>query len=1029
MDIQPWFLVTFLVLILPNIYVTTIKNKLHVFTKEWDKEWIVKNTTTLPLGSVTDERLEDFPILEETPLKYTSAFHSSFSFSVFSNTKWKMRLLMSDDLSPMDYLGQGDVNNWTQYSVVTIKNTTYIYRKKSTEYWERDFKPTSITLFSTKKIFLRPQFCWCYKTRFCNMVLKTIFADDFLWSNSTSKELTTIEIHPNRNTSLLLYTSLCAECILDVSVNNGDSFRIFQTHPEKHNVQFWQTKKIDLGDDYQKKNIILTFNKTIFHPDVLGFWAIDFKLCNIIKEKSIVKGMSKKTKCFDLEHFKVNSLHKLKNSETRTESPHFSSDIRVTTETESFTVTSFANKKENKNYVNDTEAMKNITFREVKNNEENSSVFLTVINVMTLSGTQSSTVTSLIDTKTNNDNYVNVTKVTKTRTFREDNNNEENSSVFLTVIVIIAPQLFLCIFVIVLFKKQLRKMCYKINPDRDPENMPLQSVEIESKNNMYIKKANFLEILYRKLENHEFNEEFSTLPAFADKTLAALRNKNKNRNSIRINLPYDHNRVILKELDGVGTGDYINASYIDGFNRSRAYIASQGPKFSTLKDFWRMIWQENIELIIMATNFMTDNAKNRLCAEYLPSGLDAVFECGRITVTLVDELNCGNYVKRKLTVRYSEYQREIWHIHINWRSECQLLYPNDLISVIKEIKKLYEKTLHPILIHSGFGTTRTGLFILCDMALKMLEQCNAVNVYDLAEKLRKQRYNVINSMQQYILAHLVVAEYIMEEEYRSKSLHTNHYENIGENLKNQLIYLKKLCEHDKIVHRWMPQATKYTFPTVFVDSYEKYEKYILTPQPITNDENKFAEFWILLAEKSIDCIVFLNKMKKSLQLYPCRIEYENVIVKVECIKITKPCTYTLRTMSLLIYDKASKKIEHQKEVVFYELKERAIFACKILLTLLCEVKKFKKIALSCNDEFKMCGLFLVLAYIIEKYETELKLDVINAVRVARRSGTEFLDTTKQLQRVYLCIREYLKNFQRYNFIDDNCSSTQASTFV
>lgn len=39
-------------------------------------------------------------------------------------------------------------------------------------------------------------------------------------------------------------------------------------------------------------------------------------------------------------------------------------------------------------------------------------------------------------------------------------------------------------------------------------------------------------------------------------------------------------------------------------NRLRAYIACQSPKFNTVRDFWRMVWQENVELIIMATNFI-----------------------------------------------------------------------------------------------------------------------------------------------------------------------------------------------------------------------------------------------------------------------------------------------------------------------------------------------------------------------------------------------------------------------------------------
>ncbi|KAI8958406.1 hypothetical protein F5Y11DRAFT_360032 [Daldinia sp. FL1419] len=65
-------------------------------------------------------------------------------------------------------------------------------------------------------------------------------------------------------------------------------------------------------------------------------------------------------------------------------------------------------------------------------------------------------------------------------------------------------------------------------------------------------------------------------------------------------LPFEHARVRLADR-AQGACDYINASHVQASRSHKRYIASQGPLPATFDDFWSVIWDQDVRVIVMLT--------------------------------------------------------------------------------------------------------------------------------------------------------------------------------------------------------------------------------------------------------------------------------------------------------------------------------------------------------------------------------------------------------------------------------------------
>ena len=155
-----------------------------------------------------------------------------------------------------------------------------------------------------------------------------------------------------------------------------------------------------------------------------------------------------------------------------------------------------------------------------------------------------------------------------------------------------------------------------------------------------------------KDSDYGFQHEFELLPdRFTDRT---SRSGDMKENIFKNRYPdikcYDQTRVKLSAMNGVVGSDYINANFVIGYKERKKFICAQGPMDSTVNDFWRMIWQEHLEIIIMLTNLEEYNKTK--CAKYWPERVADSVQFGDMTVSFESEQRYSDYIVRNIKVSF-----------------------------------------------------------------------------------------------------------------------------------------------------------------------------------------------------------------------------------------------------------------------------------------------------------------------------------------------------------------------------------------
>jgi protein-tyrosine phosphatase len=242
-------------------------------------------------------------------------------------------------------------------------------------------------------------------------------------------------------------------------------------------------------------------------------------------------------------------------------------------------------------------------------------------------------------------------------------------------------------------------------------------------------------------------------------------------------LPLEDTRVPLNRAD------YINANFVNLPNLN--CICTQAPLNRTFKDFWTMVWQQNVGVVCALNRNIEKNVVKG--ESYWPKKKKKLL-LGDLTLKLVDEL-CDknlNITIRRIKIIYQKISREIYHLHYEGWPDFGVpessLGIRELIRLSFFFQKIHPELSGPIIVHCSAGIGRSGSFIalasvMVDPNFKQLqkeypsptkEEKNSLlgrisqfKIDNLVLSLRNQRHpGMVQTAQQYKFIYMTLLDEI-----------------------------------------------------------------------------------------------------------------------------------------------------------------------------------------------------------------------------------------------------------------------------
>ncbi|XP_056606922.1 protein tyrosine phosphatase receptor type Fa isoform X8 [Triplophysa dalaica] len=531
---------------------------------------------------------------------------------------------------------------------------------------------------------------------------------------------------------------------------------------------------------------------------------------------------------------------------------------------------------------------------------------------------------------------------------------------------------------------------------------------------------------------------------------------NKPKNRYANVIAYDHSRVVLNPIDGVPGSDYINGNYVDGYRKQNAYIATQGPLPETLSDFWRMMWEQRTNTIVMMTRL---EEKSRVkCDQYWPSRGTETY--GMIQVTVLDTVELATYSVRTFALykNGSSEKREVRQFQfMAWPDHGVPEYPTPILAFLRRVKACNPPDAGPMVVHCSAGVGRTGCFIVIDAMLERMKHEKLVDIYGHVTCMRAQRNYMVQTEDQYIFIHeaLLEAATCGNTEVPARSLYT-HIQKLtqiptGDAVTAMELEFKKLANSKAHTSRFisaslpcnkfknrlvniMPfESSRVCLQPIrgvegsdyinasFIDGYRQQKAYIATQGPLAETTE---DFWRMLWEHNSTIVVMLTKLRemgreKCHQYWPAERSARYQYFVVDPMAEYNMPQYILREFK--VTDARDGQSRTIRQFQFTDWPEQGVPKTgEGFIDFIGQVHKTKEqfgqdgpITVHCSAGVGRTGVFITLSIVLERMRYEGVVDMFHTIKTLRTQRPAMVQTEDQYQLCYRAALEYLGSFDHY----------------